>query len=126
MPKTYPWLPLSEIAKYEPEMKRLGVSKVARSRGGFLYYYKQARGNPDYMSEFWKRKRTGFIARHLAQFKIDRGYRRWLSLIAWAYKPSLPPKLPKRQVRSAGKSKHRFGATDAVSAGFDAATGLWG
>jgi len=32
----YKWLLLSEIAKHEPEMKRLGVSKVARSRGGFI------------------------------------------------------------------------------------------
>ena len=124
MTKTYPWLPLSEIAKYEPEMRRLGVSKVARSRGGFLYYYKQARGNPDYMSEYWKRKRAGFIARHLAQFKVDRGYRRWLALIAWAYKPSLPPR--KGTAIKTTKKRGRFGATDAVSMGFDITAGLWG
>jgi len=91
----YPWLPLSVIRKYEPLMKEKGVSKKARSRGGFLYYYKQARGNPEYMSEYWKQKREGFIARHLAQFKVDRGYRHWLSLICWAYMPELKPKVDK-------------------------------
>ena len=83
----YPWLSLNVIAKYEPEMKRLGVSKVARSPRGFLTAYKRAGGIPSRMSEQWRRKRDGFIARHLAQYKVDRGYRRYLALIAWAYKP---------------------------------------
>ena len=68
----YPWLPLSEIAKYEPEMKRLGVSKVARARGGFLYFYKQARGNHDFTSFYWRNKRRGFIARHMAQIIVGK------------------------------------------------------
>ena len=83
----YPWLSLNTIAKYEPEMKRLGVSKVARSPRGFLTAYKRAGGIPSNMSEYWKRKRNAFIARHLAQYKIDKGYRRMLALIAWAYNP---------------------------------------
>jgi hypothetical protein len=89
---TYPWLSLNEIRKYEPEMERLGVSKVARSRSGFLSAYKRAGGDIRRLSDGWKRKREGFIARHLAQYKRDRGYRRYLALIAWAYKPSLSPR----------------------------------
>ena len=83
----YPWLSLDVIAKYEPEMKILGVSKVARSSRGFLTAYKRAGGIPGRMSEYWIRKRDGFIARHLAQYKKDKGHRRRLALIAWAYKP---------------------------------------
>ncbi len=88
----YQWIPLSEIRKYEPEMERLGVSIVARGRVGFLTEFKRVKGDPDKMSDWWRRRRDGFIARHLAQFKVDRGYRRYLALIAWAYKPPLPPR----------------------------------
>ena len=83
----YPYLSLNTILKYEPEMRALGVSKVARSPRGFLSAYKRARGNPNNLSEAWKRKRHGFISRHLAQYRKDRGYRRRLALIAWAYDP---------------------------------------
>ena len=84
----YPWLPLPEIAKYELEMKRLGVSKVARSRGGFLHYYKQARGNPGFMSSYWKMRRVAFIKRFMALWKKYRTEKIKLALIAWAYMPS--------------------------------------
>lgn len=87
----YPWLSLSEIAKYEPEMKRLGVSKVARSPRGFLAAYKR-----NHFLRFkegaWNVKRDAFIARHLAQYKKNPTYRRWLALVAWAYKPKLEPR----------------------------------
>jgi len=83
----YAWLPLSEIRKYEPEMKRLGVSKVARSRGGFLHYYKQARGNPDFMSSYWKMRRTAFIKRFMVLYKQYGTKKIWLALVAWAYRP---------------------------------------
>jgi len=83
----YPWLPLSEIAKWEPEMKRLGVSKVARSRGGFLYFYKQVRGNPDSVSSYWKMRRTAFIKRFSALYKQYGTKKIWLALVAWAYRP---------------------------------------
>lgn len=86
MAVSYPWLPLSEIAKYESEMKRLGVSKVARSRGGFLAIYKRYSGALG-MSWEWMRRRRGFIARTLPQYRKNPTYRRWLSLVAWAYRP---------------------------------------
>lgn len=85
--KEYPYLPLSKISKHEKEMRSLGVSKVARSPRGFLTAYKRADGKPTNLSEAWRRKRHGFIARHMAQYKKDRGHRRRLALIAWAYDP---------------------------------------
>jgi hypothetical protein len=83
----YPWLSLSEISKYEPEMRRLKVSKVARARGGFLYYFKQARGNPDFMSAYWKMRRNAFIKRFMALYKQYGTKKIWLALVAWAYRP---------------------------------------
>lgn len=81
------YMRLSEIAKHEPEMRRLGVSEVARSPRGFLSAYKRVGGDSDRLSEAWKRKREGFIARHLAQYRKNPTYRRRLALIAWAYLP---------------------------------------
>lgn len=84
----YKHLPLSEIAKYEPEMRRLKVSIVARSPRGFLTYYKKIGGVPAKVSEHWRAKRNGFIARHLAQYSKNPTYRRFLALVAWAYMPA--------------------------------------
>lgn len=78
-------LSLKTIKKYEPEMRRLGVSKVARSPRGFLSAYKRA-GSPGKLSDEWKRKRRNFIKRHMAQYKKGQKRRR-LSLIAWGYDP---------------------------------------
>jgi len=86
----YSWLPLSEIAKYEPEMKRLRVSKVARSPRGFLTAYKRFAGGgyKRFINRtMWAGKRDAFIARTLPQYKANPTYRRWLSLVAWAYRP---------------------------------------
>lgn len=85
--KVYPFLKLSTIEQYEPEMIALRVSEVARSPRGFLAAYKDVGGNPNRLHPAWLRKRNGFIARHLAQYKIDHGKRRRLALIAWAYDP---------------------------------------
>lgn len=81
------FMPLAEIKKSEPEMKRLKVSEVARSPRGFLTAYKKAGGRPDRMSEHWRNKREGFIARHNAQYQTNKTPRRKLALIAWAYRP---------------------------------------
>jgi hypothetical protein len=83
----YKYIPLSEILEKEPEMEKLGVSEVARSKRGFLTYYKKIGGKKDKVNEEWENRRRGFIARHLAQYKNDHGYRRKLALIAWAYDP---------------------------------------
>jgi len=87
MKSKHRWLPLSTIRRYEPEMERLGVSKVARSPRGFLTAYKRAGGDPGRLSEFWVRKREGFIARHMSQYRVNPTRRRWLAMVAWAYRP---------------------------------------
>lgn len=84
--KEYPYMPLSEAMKYEPEMRRLGVSKVARSPGGFLHNYRKIGGDQKLLTDYWRKKRNGFISRHMAQYKIHPTYRRWLALVAWAYR----------------------------------------
>lgn len=82
----YRYMSLREIKRLEPEMKRLSVSRVARSRSGFLPQFKRANGDPNRLSEHWRIKREGFVARHLAQQKKHKTYRRSLALAAWAYR----------------------------------------
>ncbi len=79
-------LSLKTIKKYEPDMERLGVSRIARSRRGFLTAYKRA-GNPNRLSDEWKQKRKAFIARHGVQYHKNPTNRRRLALIAWAHDP---------------------------------------
>jgi len=78
---TYQLIPYSSIKPFIPIMEQLGVSKVARSNKGFLTYYK----NNPILNEFWEKKRNSFIARTLGAYNIKPTYRRWLSLLAWAY-----------------------------------------
>lgn len=85
--REYRYLPLSIIEGYEGEMEGLGVSQVARSPRGFLTYYKKIGGNPSRVNDFWRKKRHGFIKRHLAQYRQNPTHRRKLALIAWAYMP---------------------------------------
>jgi|694.fasta_scaffold30910_2 hypothetical protein len=89
----YEVMPLSEVLKYVDDAERLGVSEVARSERGFLTAYKKA-GNYRNLSDTWKLKRNGFIARHLTKAKMEnenikdyRNNRRALALIMWAFKP---------------------------------------
>jgi hypothetical protein len=85
---SYPWMSMREIDRYMEDIVRLKVSVVARSPRGFLTYYKNNTAHP---SDYWIRRRRNFIARHLPQYNTDRSYRHYLSLIAWAYKPSKNP-----------------------------------
>ena len=97
MPEKFRWIPLREVLAYEPEMERLGVSPVARSPRGFLTAYKAGRtaaatkrtAVPDHSGtpQTWGQRREQFIARHLAQYEKNPTYRRWLALVAWAYRP---------------------------------------
>jgi hypothetical protein len=96
-PPSYAYLSLSAIDKYVPRMRRLGVSEVARSGRGFLTAYRRAGGDPNRLSDDWRRKRENFIKRHMAQVK-ERGEKLWqdgqptrrhLALIAWAYSPNV-------------------------------------
>ena len=83
----YPYIGLKTIARYEPDMRKLGVSKVARSPRGFLTYYKKIGGDQNKVNDYWDRRRAAFIARHMAQYEKNPTYRRRLALIAWAYDP---------------------------------------
>lgn len=85
--REYKYMSLAEIKEYEPEMRRLKVSEVARGPRGFLTAYKRANGNTSKLSEYWRNKRDGFIKRHMAQYRKNPTYRRKLALIAWAYNP---------------------------------------
>jgi len=86
---------IKSIDRYIPEMRRLGVSTVARSSRGFLTAYRRAGGKAKNLSHYWKNRREGFILRHMAQVRKHgeklindgRPTRRWLALMAWAYKP---------------------------------------
>lgn len=101
-----PYLPLDIIDTYLPAMRRQEVSVVARSRVGFLAAYRRADGDPANLSAYWRQRREGFVARHMAQvtkrgeslFKDGEPTRRHLALIAWAYSP--------RRARLSSRSKH--------------------
>lgn len=92
---TYRFLSPATIARYESLAKKRGVSEVARSPRGFLPAYKRA-GSSTKLSDYWRQRREGFIARHMAQVE-DRNEilwdldgkpsRRHLALIMWAYSP---------------------------------------
>ena len=89
------FLPLSTIKRYESLARKRKVSEVARGAGGFLPAYKRA-GAATALPDYWRSKREGFIARHMAQVEerneplwdLDgRPSRRHLALIMWAYSP---------------------------------------
>lgn len=97
---TYPMLALSTVSRLEPLADARGVSRVARGPGGFLPAYRQAGGSRTKLPDAWKRKRDGFIARHLAQVQDNdeplwetsgrwegSPTRRHLALAMWAYSP---------------------------------------
>jgi hypothetical protein len=79
-------LSLKTIKKYEPDMKRLKVSEVARSPRGYLTQLKKV-GSYDKLSDDWKRKQRNFVKRHYAQYKKNPTPRRRLALIAWSFDP---------------------------------------
>lgn len=90
----YPFLSVQTVLDWEPLARELGVSKVARSKRGFLAKYK--RHGQIGLDPYWWQRRKNFIARHMAQL-IARGEplfteygdptRRHLALIMWAYSP---------------------------------------
>lgn len=93
---SHKFLPLTTIKRYEAQAKKRGVSEVARGPGGFLPAYKRA-GTAAKLPDYWKDKREGFIARHMAQVEDrneplwdtdGRPSRRHLALIMWAYSPT--------------------------------------
>ena len=91
----YDYLSLKEVERWEPVARAMGVSKVARSRRGFLTAYKAAGGKWQNLPMEWREERDGFLERHLAQlydreeplYKKGKPTRRHLALIMWAMSP---------------------------------------
>ena len=90
-----PWLSYKQASghdnKYLKLAKRWGVSKVARSRAGFMGVYARA-GSAARMKELdfspsqtWGRRRDAFVKRHLVQYRARPTPRRALALRMWAY-----------------------------------------
>lgn len=89
------WLSYKKAHRWEAQAASRGVSRVARSRRGFMRVY-EAAGSPHAMTPYWRRRRRNFIARHVAQLrkrreplydKSGRPTRRHLALLMWAYTP---------------------------------------
>lgn len=89
---------LRDVERWVPAARRRGVSVVARGPRGFLAAYRAAGGDPSRLTEAWRRKRAGFVARHAGQMAARgepvRGRdgaptRRALALVMWAYDPGL-------------------------------------
>lgn len=87
------WLSQRLVEAAARAAARRGVSKVARSRDGFLA---QFRASGRRMHPWWKARRAAFIARHFAQVirrgeplydKGGRPTRRHLALAVWAFSP---------------------------------------
>jgi len=81
----YPFISLQELESYIPLAAELGVSKVARGRGGFIEQYRKY--GPRRLPDYWVNKRRNFIHRHMVQYEKNPTPRRHLALIMWAYKP---------------------------------------
>lgn len=115
----YAWMSLAHVEAFVPLMVERGVSAVARSDRGFLSAYRLAGGTPGKMgkavrpeggSQRWVERRQNFIARHLAQGRVQEDpwwedgepTRRHLALIAWAFTPT-----PRRVANYLGKKSGR-------------------
>jgi hypothetical protein len=95
------WLTLDEIEPFVPLMEKQGVSKVARSKRGFLTAYRKAKGHRKRLGsdpkfgQNWAQRRNNFVARHMGQitkrgedlWRYGNPTRRHMALIAWAYTP---------------------------------------
>jgi hypothetical protein len=81
----YKWISARQVERVVPDLIEHGVSEVARSPRGFLSAYLRHR-TPARMRA--ARKRELFIRRTLAAYNARPTYRRWLALMAWAYRPA--------------------------------------
>ena len=98
---------LEEVEDHIPEMKKLGVSSVARSKQGFIQAYRDAKGKLEDLPDEWKLKRLLFIRRSYPQYMAKQyTRRRGLSLIAWAYLPEKElPEFKRKLRRKQGERK---------------------
>ena len=99
---SFRWMSYKDAAAFEAMAREQGVSKKARGAGGFMRVYERLGGDSRAMwaepvkggrggKETWGQKRHNFIKRTLKQYRANPTYRRGLSLIMWAYKPTNPP-----------------------------------
>lgn len=96
--REYLWMTYAQADAYRPEAERKKVSEVARSKGGFMGQYRQAKTAKNmrqrpvrgYKNQTWGDRRHNFIKRHMAQYTKHKTYRRWLALVMWAYRPPGP------------------------------------
>ncbi len=93
--KSYDYLKPETVQYYLQDMKRRGVSKVARSVGFTRYYLAgiNPRTKKATKNQTWHVKRHNYLKRRLAQphrLFDSRGVpsRYHLSLISWGYSPS--------------------------------------
>jgi len=82
---TYPLMSKKEVRKVLPEARKEKVSEVSRTRGFIKHYLNGFKNKEE--RENWMEKRRLFIARTLPAYRKNPTYRRYLSLIMWAYKP---------------------------------------
>lgn len=91
------YLPLPLVERAARAAADVGASRVARSKRGFLWRYREAGGDPEALSAAWQDKRDGFVARHGVQMRAEgdgtgwrdgRPTRRHLALAVWAWSPS--------------------------------------
>lgn len=98
--RMYKLMSWRQVERWLAEIDRLEVSRVARgeerstvTREGFLQAYRRWPSRRQLArawareGETWLERRDRFVARHLAQYRRKRTYRRRLALIAWAYDP---------------------------------------
>jgi hypothetical protein len=78
----YPYISRAEVRKYQDEIINNDVSQIARSPDGFMYEYLNTRT----VSPELDTRRNNYITRTLPAYLKNPTYRRWLSLVAWAYK----------------------------------------
>lgn len=87
---SYPYLPLSTVEEFVPAAGDLGPQEK-----DFLGAYRDARGEPDLLSDRWDKKRALFISQAMARARV-RKEPLWedgeptplhLALIVWAYSP---------------------------------------
>ena len=97
-----PYIKLHWLEEIEPIAAARGVSRVARSKRGFLTSYKLASGEwtemgrDSHSGQDWDERRTNFIKRHMGQvtrrrealWKRGEPTDRHLALMMWAYTPT--------------------------------------
>jgi hypothetical protein len=90
----------NQVKKYVPNAEQEGVSTVARSAYGFVRAFEEANGDPEALkrmlcpsgTQTWFEKRENFLKTTYVQYAKKMSYRRWLSMIMWAYKAPRPRK----------------------------------